>query len=583
MKNLVYLLIIACFCSCKQDLLERTPTTDLDDNTFWNTEADLRSYNNGIYNDAGNNASYTFFLGFTNTAFGSATHAVVPYEVSSDNHASLAAEHIAFARVSAGQNFIATNAADVGWNWGILRKINIMLKNYRKAQIPDVTKNNYAGEAYFFRAWFYLDKVQNFGDVPYVTKPLDNFSEELYEPRQARKQVMDSVLRDIDVAISYLPTSWTAPGRVNKYVALALKSRLCLYEGTYRKYHNLGDYEKYLNQCIDASTQLMGAQKYSLYKTGNPTTDYKTLFLSKDLSTNPEVIFSRAYVQGVLTHNMSGYVASQLAGPTKDFVDDFLCLESDGTAKPVALSTNYSNNTMEAEFNNRDPRLKQIVLDPRDEQAIFKTQLGYPRLQGMKGNVSPTGYHLIKYYDYNQMLMSTNQDTDAPLFRYAEVLLNFIEAKAVLGQATKTDLDQSINLVRRRVGMPDLTMTPVADPKYAALGLDPLIVEIRRERRVELCYEQLRYQDLMRWKMGSSQLNKQVLGIRFEASDRADPKFALVSTAVKTVTVNGKNYIDVLSSSELRKRSFDEGKNYLFPIPINVISKNPAIGQNPLW
>jgi len=582
MKNLLYILIIASFCSCSKDFLDRNPTTDLNNNTFWNTEADLKSFSNGIYNDAGNNALYTFYLGFTNIPFGSATHAVVPYEVSSDNHASLAAEHIAFARVSAGQNFVATNASDAGWNWGILRKCNIMLRNYTKAQILESIRNNYAGEAYFFRAWFYLDKVQNFGDVPYVSKPLDNTSEELFEARQPRKQVMDSVLRDIDMAINYLPTSWSTPGRVNKYVALALKSRLCLYEGTYRKYHNLGDYEKYLNQCVDASAQLMSSGKYSLYKTGNTATDYKTLFVTKDLSTNPEVIFSRAYVQGVLTHNMSGYVASQLAGPTRDFVEDFLCLESDGSAKPVALSTAYSNNTMEAEFNNRDPRLKQIVLDPREEQAVFKTQVGYPRLQGMQGNVSPTGYHLIKYYDYNQMLLSTNQDTDAPLFRYAEVLLNFIEAKAVLGQATKTDLDQSVNLVRRRSGIPDLTMTPVADPKYAALGLDPLIIEIRRERRVELCYEQLRYQDLMRWKMGA-QLNKQVLGIRFEPSDRANPKFAAVSSSVKTTTVNGKNYIDVLASSELRNRKFTESKNYLFPIPINVISKNPAIGQNPDW
>lgn len=582
MKNLLYILIIACFCSCSKDFLDRNPTTDLNNNTFWNTEADLKSFSNGIYNDAGNNALYTFYLGFTNIPFGSATHAVVPYEVSSDNHASLAAEHIAFARVSAGQNFVATNASDAGWNWGILRKCNIMLRNYTKAQILESIRNNYAGEAYFFRAWFYLDKVQNFGDVPYVSKPLDNTSEELFEARQPRKQVMDSVLRDIDMAINYLPASWSTPGRVNKYVALALKSRLCLYEGTYRKYHNLGDYEKYLNQCVDASALLMSSGKYSLYKTGNTATDYKTLFVTKDLSTNPEVIFSRAYVQGVLTHNMSGYVASQLAGPTRDFVEDFLCLESDGSAKPVALSTAYSNSSMEAEFNNRDPRLKQIVLDPREEQAVFKTQVGYPRLQGMQGNVSPTGYHLIKYYDYNQMLLSTNQDTDAPLFRYAEVLLNFIEAKAVLGQATKTDLDQSVNLVRRRAGVPDLTMTPVADPKYAALGLDPLIVEIRRERRIELCYEQLRYQDLMRWKMGA-QLNKQVLGIRFEPTDRANPKFAAVSSSVKTTTVNGKNYIDVLASSELRNRKFTESKNYLFPIPINVISKNPAIGQNPDW
>ncbi|UIR55884.1 RagB/SusD family nutrient uptake outer membrane protein [Sphingobacterium sp. SRCM116780] len=567
--------------SCNDNFLERYPTHDLNATSYWNTEEDLKSYTNGIYNSAADNSKYMFYLGFTNTAFGSATHAVVPFEVQSDNHASLASEHVTFAEVAAGRNVQPTNPDQGGWYWDLLRRINILLENYDKANIAQEVKNRYAGEAYFFRAWFYLDKVQRFGDVPYITKSLNVTDEEVFGARTPRKEVMNSVLKDIDQAIEFLPETWTN-NRLNKYMALALKSRLCLYEGTFRKYHGLGDHELFLKASLEASKKIMDSKKYRIFNNGKPTEDYGTLFKTIELSTNPEIIMSRSYAKGVLTHNMSGYIATQNAGATKDFIDDFLVIDNDGLARPVGLSTSYDDSSIENVFKNRDKRLSQTVLNPVNENSVFKSNVGYPRLLGMGGNISATGYHLIKYFDFDQSQQGTNQDTDAPIFRYAEILLNYAEAAEELGQLDQSVLDATINQIRARAGMPNMLLNPVMDPKYAAEGISSNLVEIRRERRVELSYEKLRYHDLIRWKKGAY-MAKKVLGMRFEESDRKSARYAKVAASVKTVEVNGKHYIDVYGNDNLGNRTFNEGKNYYFPIPVNVISKNPNITQNPLW
>lgn len=147
------------------------------------------------------------------------------------------------------------------------------------------------------------------------------------------------------------------------------------------------------------------------------------------------------------------------------------------------------------------PRLRQVVLAPEDEGEIYRTDRKYPKLLGMTGVESTTGYHFIKYYSFDQDASNVG-DTDAPIIRYAEILLNYAEAKYELGTLTADDLKISINLIRKRAGLPDLTLNPDMDTKYKDEGIDALLVEIRRERRIELCFEQHRYQDLMRWKKG---------------------------------------------------------------------------------
>ena len=241
----------------------------------------------------------------------------------------------------------------------------------------------------------------------------------------------------------------------------------------------------------------------------------------------------------------------------------------------------FNDDEYENVLDNRDPRLTQIVLDPRHSKEILynKDKFIFPRVAGMTGWESATGYHVIKYYIAEQDMKGYGNEThDAPLLRYAEVLLNLAEAKAELGTITQSDLDRTVNVIRDRAGMPHLTLNPVMDPKYAAEGLSSLIIEIRRERRVELCFEDTRYQDLMRWKWGKRLANR-VLGMRFEPSDFDNPRFnpsegKADPERVKLFELNGKHYIDVFAGTDWENRSFDENKHYYHPIPVNVIGKN---------
>ena len=289
-------------------------------------------------------------------------------------------------------------------------------------------------------------------------------------------------------------------------------------------------------------------------------------------------------------------------GGTKDFVDDFLCVDADGVARPVALSHDYSNDTPEEEFTNRDPRLSQTFLAPGNAAAaaLFEdaahAKRTFPRIGNMNGWPTLTGYHPIKYYIREQDKKGFNEEThDYPLFRYAEVLLNYAEAKAELGACTQDVLDKTINVLRDRVNMPHLTVNPEMDPKYAGYGISSLLVEIRRERRVELSFEYLRYQDLMRWAWGDK-LKERVLGMRLEDSDFADPRYdgAITKGGTEGAGLNpifvfkaedGKQYIDVYENTNYAtsRRSFNPNKDYLRPIPISVISKNLDLGQNPGW
>ena len=565
--------------ACNDSFLDRTPTNDLNDNAFWNTTSDLETYCNGIYNEAASNGTYRFMIGFHSDAYSVKVTGPYSMEAMSDNFATMDGSQTWASAVAAGiENQPSGNPSYASWTWNLLRRINVFMANYDRVQTDESAKLPYVGEALFFRAWFYLYMVQNYGDVPLVTIPLETNSPELYGERTPRKEVMAQVLKDINDACTYLPAEEWGANRLTRGAALALKARIGLYEGTYRKYHKLGDEAEFLNACVEACEQLM-KMGYEIYDTGNPNKDYTTLFTTDDLSSNKEVIFYRKYAAGLKRHRMCGYTVNLRNGGTKDFVDDYLCLDADGVARPVALSHDYSNDTPEQEFANRDPRLSQTFLAPGNDaaKALFEDgNLGkftFPRLGNMTNWPTLTGYHAIKYYIREQDKKGFNEEThDYPLFRYAEVLLNYAEAKAELGQCTQDVLDETINVLRDRVDMPHLTVNPEMDPKYAKYGLDALLIEIRRERRVELSFEYLRYQDLMRWAWGDK-LKERVLGMRLEDSAFSDPRYdgnitkAGSSNAGKNpvyvfVAEDGKQYIDAYGGTNyaVERRSFDPAK-----------------------
>ena len=233
--------------------------------------------------------------------------------------------------------------------------------------------------------------------------------------------------------------------------------------------------------------------------------------------------------------------------------------------------------------------MRQTVLHP-DDQAFYEfgntdpAVADYPKIQGQTkpGQSSTTGYHIIKVYDVNASHATYNtSSTPAIILRFGEALLNYAEAKAELGTITQGDLDMSINLLRARVAMPAMTMDPPLDPRYANDGVSPLLVEIRRERRIELFMEGGRYDDIRRWGQGKKLENKD-LGMRWDAANqtRFDPDG---ESTIGVFEVDGVPYLDVYAGTDYADPVFDESKHYLWPIPIAEISQNPNLGQNPGW
>lgn len=267
-------------------------------------------------------------------------------------------------------------------------------------------------------------------------------------------------------------------------------------------------------------------------------------------------------------------------------VEDYLC--TDGL--PISISPLYQGDEVfENIFENRDPRLRQTVLHPAD-QPIYNYDnhsfdaYAYPRIQGMAGGrKSYTGYHIIKVFDVVAAHNTYNtSETPAIILRYGEVLLTFAEAKAELGTITQDDINKSINLLRARAGVADMDLANIpVDPRYTSWHSDPLIVEIRRERRVELFMEGFRYYDLLRWKWGKL-LEIKDYGMRWDAANiaRVDP---LGEVTVQFSDVDGVPYLDIYKGTDYETPVFDESKHYLWPIPINSISQNPNLGQNPGW
>jgi hypothetical protein len=576
--------------SCNDEFLDRQPLDEISNDSFWNTENDLSVYNNSLYDLARNDDNVPIFMGHDD-GFDSQKYGIWYLDGFSDNTGPRHSRSLNFQRIRAGKENAPPNAGGQWFGykgWNFLRAINVGMDNYGKAQVADAVRNKYVGEARLMRGWFYADKVSKFGDVQWVDTELNIDDEDiLYGERDDRDFVMGKVLEDLNFATANIPDDWgdgNAPGRINRWGALLVKSRVCLFEGTWQKYHGGTNADMWLTEAANAAKDLMDNGPYSLYQ-GAPGAEYNELHRLTDVSGNPEVLYWRRYEQGIFTNHVQNYHRSYNGGATKSMVEDYLC--TDG--KPISTSPLYQGDEVyEDIFENRDPRLRQTILHP-DDQAIYNygnhppDRYTYPRIQGMSGGQSSyTGYHIIKVFEPGAAYASYNSSsTPAITLRFAEALLNYAEAKAELGTITQGDLDASINLLRDRVGMPHLMMDVEMDPRYANDGVSALIVEIRRERRVELFMEGFRYDDLRRWKQGKKLENKDY-GMRWDAanSGRFDPDG---DATVLTGIVDGVEYLEVYKGTDFETPVFDEAKNYLWPIPIETISQNPAIGQNPNW
>ncbi|MCG8306478.1 MAG: RagB/SusD family nutrient uptake outer membrane protein [Cytophagales bacterium] len=590
----ICLVVVATLLSfgCNDSFLDRQPLDEISNESFWNTENDLAVYNNSLYDLARNDNDVPIFMAFDD-GFDSHRYGIWHLSGFSDDTAPRHSRHNNYQKVRAGRHTIPNDPFWYGWRgWNFLRGINVGMDNYGNANVSDEARSKYIGEARLMRGWFYADKISKFGAAQWVDTELNVDDEDiLYGQRDDRQLVMEKVLEDLNFACQWIPDDWGdggGPGRINRWGALLVKSRVCLFEGTWRKYHGVGsDADMWLQEAADAAKELMDNGPYSLYTNDPDGRNYNGLHrIPDDLTGNPEVIYWRRYERGIFTNHVQSYHRGYNGGATKSMVEDYLC--TDGL--PITLSPLYKGDAVyEDIFVDRDPRLRQTILHPED-QAIYRygnhdfDVYPYPRVQGMPGGQKTyTGYHIIKVYDVNTAHASYNSSqTPAITMRFAEALLNYAEAKAELGTITQADLDVSVNLLRDRVSMPHLDISNVpVDPRYTSWHGDPLIVEIRRERRVELFMEGFRYDDLRRWKWGKMLENKDY-GMRWDQAnrDRVDPTG---DVTVGYSTVDGVEYLEVYQGTDYENPLFDESKHYLWPLPLSALSQNPNLGQNPGW
>lgn len=469
-----------CLTSCNDDFLQRDPHTEITQKNFFNTEQDLRLYCYGLVNTP----AYSY-IGDAGT----------------DDQATT--DNVTIKNIMTSANPTSTTI-DAGWDWKRLYDINYFLDNCKKANVSDEIMAHWVGVARYYRAEFYMTMVKKYSDVPWCDHALATNDNLLYGKRDSRETVMQHVMDDYQYAADNVKAD-QPKGAIDRWIVLASMARTALYEGTYRKYHpelnQQASADALIKKAADAASEIMQSARYSIYNTGHPESDYASLFNASDLTSNPEMIQAHYYERNVAENGIWGayMFGNYIPCPTKALVQAYLM--KDGTY--YSAQPGYQTKQFVDEFKNRDPRMSQTLAYPGWE---LKGTMGYAPGQGLyvqNLNKNFSGYHQLKGFP-NSKDKDYYLGIDYPTIRYAEVLLTYAEARAELGQLTQDDLDKTINLLRDRAGMPHLTMNVTADPVEAAKfpGVSAILLEIRRERRVELAFEGFRFDDLMRWHAG---------------------------------------------------------------------------------
>lgn len=533
-KSLKLIAILFCLVciSCNKDFLNKYPETSITKENFFNSEEDLNLYIYGLYNFSGSE--------------------IYESDRSTDNATTTGPTEIKTMMISEPNSVTISS----GWDWTQLRRINFFLENFKNDKVSEERLKHYEGLARYFRARFYVGKVKRYSDVPWVDKVVTTSDEiTLFGARDPRATVVEKIMENFKYAAENVDVN--APlGAVNRWVVKSEWARYALYEGSYRKYHDELNLQSTANDFLDiaavVSKDIIDNGGFAIYSTGKPEEDYAALFMSQNLSGNREVIHGRFYETNVLNaSDWPGMFGNYEYSPSKDLVQAYLM--KDGSF--YSEQPGYQTNSFVKEFENRDPRLKQSYAFPGWVLNYTSTysQGGGVYIQQLAKNF--TGYHQIKGF-FNHRDQALRYNIDVPLIRYAEILLIYAEAKAERGDITQADLDLSVNQLRARTGMPLMNISTGTDqvmltsfPNVSG-AFKELILEIRRERRVELAFEGFRFDDLMRWKAGKLLENK-IEGIYFSGLGKHDitgdgePDIYLIEGSQSIPEVKEKNGLGV--------------------------------------
>lgn len=635
-RNLLYIgcaLLMTSLYSC-DDFLTRDPQDKQTNDTFWQSETSLRTYAQDFYSAyfKGYGTDYVTFAGY----------------FSGDDYTDDFL-NITDANTNKGGYIYFPTSSTTDWNsltstwkdnYSIVYKANAMLEKIPGMNITEEAKNHWMGVARFFRAMAYSAMAKVYGGVPYIDRVIDpNDDVILYKDRDPYLFVAQKIQEDYQYALENVRTDDTKR-QVNKYVVGAYMSRDMLYHATWLKYHGTtvgptsekvidGDIKNLLQGSINGAEIVMNSGKFRI---GNA---YNAIFSTDDLASNAEVIWYREYTTGVQGNALMSYNAVEeqtQGGITNDVVESYLC--SDGL--PIGQSSLYKgkdNPSISISFQDRDPRLYQTIPDSL-------------RLAGVTGvafktSTSPTGYATKKFLNDewyaagSEFCTSIKSPADAPCIRYAEVLLNYVEARYELSKVggtafTQSDLDKSINEIRKRQlikwgekpqvarVLPKVQLNgsnlsvngtvindPVRDPQ-----VDAILWEIRRERRIELIVEGRRGEDLRRWAkfeyLNSEETNgnpdKSFLGAYIRLSDyptmvtvnKAGEKILYLYDPKDPTNVNAQQgyvkYIRSKNARAFKKGELDSERYYLRSIPDGQMTtykdkdgNKYKLTQNPGW
>ena len=485
----IYSFIIVCmaltFVGCSK-FLEREAITEVTDETAWENETNLRLYSNKYYPG--------FFTGY-GLKFSYSGSALMGYQFSDDVF------------LMGNQGNFGRSVPNSGiWGMGTIRSINTMITRMdtrMKDKLSPEAFDHWMGIGRFFRGMEYADLATVYGDVPYYDHVVSDVDmDDLYKPRTPRNEVMDHVYDDLKYAIENVRLS-DGDQYLNRFSVAGFVSRAALREGSWQKYYykNNERAQKFFSLAEEAGNLVVNSGRYDI------VTDFRTLFTSNTLSGNKDVLLYRHYDAGAnITHavasnnNLSETVGF---GPTTDLIKSFICV--DGEAWQNSGEADADDFTLAQMIKTRDSRLEASFYEkpnPRNRASYWYINKFIPRAvaAAVAAGANPPAE-----------FAGDKNETDYPVMRYAEVLLNWIEAKAELGNANQGDIDKSVNKIRNRVLAPEAVakgVTKTSPLKLDNLPNDPardadvsqLLWEIRRERRMEFAFEYGRYEDLKRWK-----------------------------------------------------------------------------------
>ncbi len=556
------------------------PQTPINTPDYWNVENNVSLQLNGLL---------SYYTGYGN---GTTWSTNFYYNALSDDQTSYMQSGSGMAFANWAYLEAPTSSGVWSSTYSVLRRIHTIIEGVEGSTLPAGIKNNALGVARLNRAYQYFDLVRHYGNVPLITRVLDPSDEEMYAPRTDRNVVMDFVLDDLNYAISNISAE-SSKTDFSRDMAYAMKADICLFEGSYARYHQKDETRavKYFTEAANAAAAVMN--KYPLCN------DYQSLYNSylsategiPSLTANPEIIFMKGYAEGVLANSLVPYICNQTnSGITKDAFDAYLFkdgmpLALTGEDKDDAAVVDADGNVTIAHLLAvRDGRLAKTI----EDGLGFGTEVKYTR-PNANAQISVTGYMIRKFNNENIPITDATTEgrgyTCAPIYWGAKVKLVYAEARAELGHLSDADLDATINQLFTRAELPTRTvadLSAIADPANN-MGVSNLLWEIRRCRRCELMMdENNRYWDLIRWhqldKLDTTKYPDIMLGANISK---------VPAEMIEACFPNAEGYIQAnKTANETKQRVFTD-REYLYPIgtgQIELYKENGyTLEQNPGW